>query len=151
MKLYLPLKIRFSVEIKELIWLYLNFEKTIHLSNYISKKKFDKQKINWDYAAENGHLDIVVFLHTFRVQGCSTRAMNLAASNGHLDIVKFLHTFRVEGCTTYAMDNAARNGHLDIVKFLHQFRTEGCSKYAMDFAAYNGHLEIVEFLKNNVI
>ena len=44
------------------------------------------------------------------------------AENGHLDVVKFLHENRTEGCTKYAMDYASRNGHLDVVKFLRKNR-----------------------------
>ena len=50
--------------------------------------------------------------------------MNKAAENGHLDIVKFLHYNRIEGCTTDAMDHAAEYGHLDIVKFLQNNRKD---------------------------
>ena len=45
-------------------------------------------------------------------------AMNWAAENGHLDIVQWLHTNRNEGCTKYAMDVALSNGHLDVLQWL---------------------------------
>jgi hypothetical protein len=37
--------------------------------------------------------------------------MNSAAENGHLEVVQWLHENRSEGCTEDAMDFAARNGH----------------------------------------
>jgi ankyrin repeat protein len=43
---------------------------------------------------------------------------NWAALNGHLDVVKFLHCNRTEGCTTNAMNLAVENGRLDVVEFL---------------------------------
>ena len=43
--------------------------------------------------------------------------MNGAAGNGHLEIVVWLHNNRTEGCTKHAMDMAALNGHLEIVKW----------------------------------
>ncbi len=46
--------------------------------------------------------------------------MDMASQNGHLDIVKFLHENRSEGCTTWAMDYASRFGYLEVVKFLHE-------------------------------
>jgi ankyrin repeat protein len=44
--------------------------------------------------------------------------MNWAARNGHLEVVKFLHENRSEGCTEKAMDWAAKNGHLEVVEYL---------------------------------
>lgn len=99
-------------------------------------------------AAENGHLEIVVWLHT---NGCSctTQAMNMAAAVGHLEMVKWLHENRSEGCTSSAMDEAAANGHLDVVEWLHKYRSEGCTSSAMDEAAANGHLNMVQWLHEN--
>eukprot|EP00122_Pirum_gemmata_P021472 Pgem_evm1s20004 len=76
--------------------------------------------------------------------------MDFAAENGHLDVVKFLHRNRTEGCTKNAMTKAVKNGHLEVVKFLHKHRTEGCSPKAFQFARDYGHKEIFEFLKYNV-
>ena len=74
-------------------------------------------------------------------------AMDCSANNGHLEVVKFLHENRTEGCTKYAMNRAAQRGNLEVVKFLHFNRTEGCTDDAMDGAAMNGHLEVVKFLQ----
>jgi ankyrin repeat protein len=46
--------------------------------------------------------------------------MDWAAENGHLDVVRFLHDFRTEGCTTDAMHRAAVEGHLEVVRFLQE-------------------------------
>ena len=46
------------------------------------------------------------------------KLMDYAAKNGHIEVVKWLSAHRTEGCTTFAMDWAAREGHLDIVKWL---------------------------------
>jgi hypothetical protein len=111
--------------------------------------KYDYWKEYMDVAAGLGDLNLVIFMHKHRHEGCSTKAMDNAASSGHLEIVKYLHENRTEGCTTIAMDYAARDGHLEIVKYLHENRTEGCTTDAMDYAARNGHLEIVKFLHEN--
>ena len=55
--------------------------------------------------------------------------MNWASENGHLEVVKWLHSNRTEGCTRRAMDMASENGHLEIVKWLHFNRTEGCDTW----------------------
>ena len=102
-----------------------------------------------DDAARNGHLDVVKWLHENRTEGCTTAAMDFAAKNGHLDVVKWLHENRTEGCTVTAIGRAAINGHTDVVKFLHENRTEGCYQNTIDFAAGYGHLEVVKFLHEN--
>ena len=61
-------------------------------------------------------------------------AMDNAASRGHLEVIKWLHSNRLEGCTTDAMDEAASRGNLEVVKWLHFNRTEGCTTMAMDKA-----------------
>ena len=103
----------------------------------------------WNYAASNGHLDVVKWLHEYTKEGCTHLAMDRASENGHLEVVKWLHEHRSEGCTGAAMDRAASNGHLEVVKWLHEHRSEGCTHLAMDYAASNGHLEIVILLHHN--
>lgn len=100
-----------------------------------------------DYAAENGYLEMVQWLHTNRSEGCTTRAMNKAAKNGNLEMVRWLHEHRTEGCTARAMDKAAGKGQLHVVKWLHEHRREGCTTDAMDRAAANGHLRVVKWLQ----
>jgi hypothetical protein len=46
--------------------------------------------------------------------------MDWAAENGHLQVVEWLHENRTEGCTTNAMDSATHNGHLHVVEWLHE-------------------------------
>ena len=70
------------------------------------------------------------------------------AEKGDLDGIKLLHKYKIEGCTTYAMDRASLQGHLEVVKFLHYNRTEGCTTNAMNWASINGHLDVVEYLKS---
>ncbi|KAI9918684.1 hypothetical protein PsorP6_012269 [Peronosclerospora sorghi] len=110
----------------------------------------DSNMLIMDFAASNGHLDILMWLHnTKELNGCSTRAMDDAAKNGHLLIVQWLHENRSEGSTTKAMDRAASSGHLPIVQWLHQHRSEGATTRAMDLAAQNGHLHVLEWLHHN--
>jgi len=53
--------------------------------------------------------------------------MDFAASNGHLDVVKWLHANRHEGCTQCAIKDAYRNGHFEIVQWLINNRCRDCS------------------------
>ncbi|KAF4319630.1 hypothetical protein BBI17_003756 [Phytophthora kernoviae] len=122
-----------------------------HLALSASKKpNDDNNSLVMDFAASNGHLDILTWLHdTEQLDGCSTRAMDDAAKNGHLPIVQWLHKHRSEGCTTKAMDYAASSGHVPVIQWLHQHRTEGCTTRAMDLAAQNGHLHVLQWLHAN--
>ena len=152
---------KFSVEIKELICIFLNFDKTVILSEYISVKKFNKI-FNLKYAVYYGHLEIVKFLYKHHQNDydffCKT-TMNCAVINGHLDIVVWLSFNRSEGCglfskvKTTTLDFAAKHGHFEIVKWLHE-QSLICSeikatKEAMNLAALNGHLGIVKLLHEN--
>ncbi|EFA75342.1 hypothetical protein PPL_11418 [Heterostelium album PN500] len=103
-------------------------------------------KMAMDLASMNGDLPTVQFLHENRSEGCTSDALNFASENGHFQVVQFLHANRSEGCSTHALDNAAKNGHFKIVQFLHANRSEGCSTLAIDQAAKNGHFKIVKFL-----
>ena len=59
--------------------------------------------------------------------------MDWAAANGHLDFIQWLHSNRSEGCTDDAMDKAAQNGHLDVIQWLHSNRSEGSVKFNFFF------------------
>ncbi len=112
----------------EYITLYKSVENgNLHCLKYLFSKGQCAKYSLMDMAAENGHLEIVIWLHENRKEGCTIKAMDMAAKNGHLDVVKWLHFNRKEGCTTWAMDFAAKNGHLEVVKWLHENRTEGCT------------------------
>lgn len=102
-----------------------------------------------DYAADGGHLEILIWLWEKGSTECSTDAMDAAAINGHLDVLKWLHSHTTTGCTHQAMDGAATIGNFEVLKWLHFNRLEGCTTEAMDFAAGNGFLEIVQWLHEN--
>ncbi|CAN0271184.1 unnamed protein product, partial [Phaeothamnion confervicola] len=78
-------------------------------------------------ASGAGHLDIVIWLHENRDEGCSRRgmpslgggtetlgAMDAAATNGHLPVLQFLAANRGEGFTATGVHRAAANGHLGV-------------------------------------
>ena len=105
-----------------------------------------------NYAAQEGHLEILKWLHEKSITesdiyaGCTTRAMDNAAKYSYIEVIQWLHHNRTEGCSNYAMNWAADSGHIDVPKWLHENRTEGCDQLAMTWAAQNGHLEIVKWL-----
>jgi hypothetical protein len=44
--------------------------------------------------------------------------MDFAATNGHLEVVKFLYFNRTDERTTYAINMATEYGHLEVVEWL---------------------------------
>jgi hypothetical protein len=63
--------------------------------------------------------------------------MDYAAREGHLEVVQWLQANRSEGCTTDAMDFAVDREHFELLLFLRAKRTEGCTPAAKVFA--RGH------------
>ena len=103
-----------------------------------------------DYAAYNGYIEVVKWLHENRKEGCTTNAMDYAAIKGNLEVIKWLHYNRKEGCTKCAMDWAASNGHLEVVKWLHENRKEGYTTNAMLWTASKGHIKMIKWLRENI-
>ena len=133
-------------ELVEKILQNLKFEQVIRLSGYIAKKLYDPTTRAMNWAAQNGCLSTIIWLHNNRQEGCTTDAMDYAAKYGHLNIIIWLHN-NGKNCTTRAMNWAAENGHLEVVKWLHKNRQEGCTFTAMDRATSNGHLEVLKYLR----
>ncbi|OQR89037.1 hypothetical protein THRCLA_22758, partial [Thraustotheca clavata] len=106
----------------------------------------DRSLLAIDYAADNGHLHIVKFLHENGCRECSTDAVDLAAGHGYIDIIKWLHQNRTEGCTSEALEEALSNDHLNIVEYLETHYNVGFSKYAMANAARKGNFDAIKFL-----
>jgi len=110
-------------------------------------------------ACENGHLDILKYLHEneysewYEYKCCNyVRHLNIyvssyAAENGHLNILKYLYE---NGCPWdgYTCASAAENGHLDALKYLHE---NGCpwNGYVYRCAIEGGHLNTLKYLHDN--
>lgn len=99
----------------------------------------------FDLAALRGDLPSVQAFHRYGVK-CTKKAMDWAAMEGHLPVVEFLHKNRREGCTSDAVNKAAEFGHLPVVEFLMTVRKEAPTKEAMNGAAANGHEKVLRFL-----
>lgn len=104
-------------------------------------------------AARFGHLDIIIFFRTTYNLSWTRDTIAYAAENGHLDVIKYLHKEERNlekklGCTVLAIDNAAKNGYIEVVKFLVENRQDGWTTNAIDDAAENGYLDIIVYLSN---
>jgi len=125
----------------------LNLLKIAHIGGFSSNiDTFYQEEDICMYAAANGHLDCLKYLHENNFYW-NALTCNGAAKNGHLD------------CLMYALENgcrwdestcmyAARNGYLDCVMYAHKkgcpFHTWICSA-----AASVGHLNILIYLHQN--
>ncbi len=104
-------------------------------------------------AAENGYLDIVMFLvenvpniHNFN------DVFDAAIVKGHLEIVKYLlknvRELDINWQDDYFIKLAAENCHLDIVKYLYENGANISAEnyYTLRYSAKNGCLEVVKYL-----
>jgi hypothetical protein len=129
--------------------LILNRRTLICLQRYNDGKILTKRS-NIDIFARYGHLSLIILYNNNTPNViCTPAAMNLASENGHHDIVIWLHENRYEGCTRFAMNCASLHGHHDIVKFLHFNCHESCTSDAIGSALLFGHDDIVNFLKQH--
>lgn len=126
---------------------YNHFEILKWINNSDSCNKYKNCTSNaMDWAAKNGNLEMIQWLHTYRRAPLSTFAMDWAAELGHLEVVKWLTLYRSAPCTGDAMYGAAINGHYDTVKWLYFNRTEAISDNVIDDAARAGRLDIIKLL-----
>ncbi|CAB1106367.1 unnamed protein product [Ectocarpus sp. CCAP 1310/34] len=115
--------------------------------------KVSRQRNRPDYAAANGYLPVVQWLHDNRREGCTVSAMNWAAENGHLSVVQFLHHNRQETYVWYDMTQVdtpyAERTLPDRLFDLLSYRHEGCTTAAFDRAAMNNHVHVIMWLTDN--
>lgn len=145
--------ITLPTEIIQLILQYLPFEELVAFDidfEFIVHKKYNPNLHTWRWAARNGHLEVLEWLHLNRKIGYDEDVIAYAACNGHLHAVKFLHENKTELCTrNNAMNWAAGYGHLEVVKWLYFNSTEVRTWEAINYAARNGRLDIVKWLYFN--
>ncbi|KAF0687103.1 Aste57867_21074 [Aphanomyces stellatus] len=74
-----------------------------------------------------------------------------AACNGHLDVIEFLHTSTagLAKSTSWAMEIAAAHGHLHVLKWLHQHRGQRFSSKILVAAAVHSRLDILKWISEH--
>jgi ankyrin repeat protein len=103
-----------------------------------------------NYAAGNGHLEVVRFLVE---QGVDIQddALKRAAANGRLDVVKFLVEHGADDINNWPLGWAAKYGHLEVVRFLVEngadihAMDDGALRHALRHATANQHAAVVDF------
>jgi hypothetical protein len=101
-------------------------------------------------AAGNGHLEVVKWLHTNRLGGCSDWAINRAAGGGHLDMIKWLLENKGEYFTNGAITQAAIRGQLDVVEFLWAAGFREFKPDVAEIMKHSNNLDVLVWMKANV-
>ncbi|RLN86518.1 hypothetical protein BBJ28_00011902 [Nothophytophthora sp. Chile5] len=126
-------------------WLYEHFAVKPEASlfpgpSFCMKAQGGPAKKMMDVAAENGHLEVLQFLHSIDDGAMENRVRK--RQHGDRETV-----FKWEPlCSREAIDRAASNGHLGVIKWLDQNRSEGYSHKALPLAVCGGHTEVVKWL-----
>ncbi len=105
-------------------------------------------------ACENGHLDIVKYLVSLRIDSMNSDSwiviyigfIKVASSSGHLDIVKYLMSLRPDLTINGYTQDAVSHGHLNIVKYFISLRPDQIDiDKIIHIASEHGQLEIVKY------
>ena len=99
-------------------------------------------------AAENGHLEVLKYLHEEVKAPWDSGTAAFAARKGHLHILKYLFESNYNQFE-YACEDAAKNGHLDCLKYLHETAKAPWDKYAVRDAHKNNQPECAQYLLDN--
>ena len=100
-------------------------------------------------AAENGHLEILKYLHEEAKAPWDSYTASWAAENGHLHILEYLVERKYDHFDEDACTGAAMSGHLDCLKYLHETAKALWNEFAVSNAHYNGYPECVQYLLDN--
>lgn len=84
----------------------------------ILEKVYKPRKHTWDWAAKNGHLNVLKWLHKHHKGDISDDTLDYAAANGHLKVVEWLHEHYHAEVSFKALELAAQHRHYEVVKFL---------------------------------
>lgn len=102
------------------------------------------------FAAEEGHLDILEYIHTeYPNFNLAFRLAEVAAIGGHLHIIQWFEDTieELSGVPrAIAQRNAAVNGHVHVLRYLMTVRGTGVNQRILEIAASNGHLDVVQFV-----
>ncbi len=101
------------------------------------------------YAAENGRLECLKYLHEEVKASWDWDTADLAALNGHLHILEYLVERKFDQFCEDACAYAAENGHLDCLKYLHETAKAPWDENAVREARTNNHPECVQYCLDN--
>ena len=100
-------------------------------------------------AAENGHLEVLKYLHEEVKAPWTWGTAAFAALGGHLHILEYLVERKYDQFDEYACRWAAEDGHLDCLKYLHETAKAPWDENAVREARTNYHPECVQYCLDN--
>ena len=100
-------------------------------------------------AAENGHLEILKYLHEEAKAPWDEYTATWAAGKGHLHILEYLVERKYDEYDMLACERAAKSGHLDCLKYLHETAKAPWDEDAIRSAHENNHPDCVQYLLDN--
>ncbi len=116
----------------------------IEVLKWVKENGGEWNNFSVDYAAKNGHLEALQWLHK---DGCVLKRTTCGLAINHSKILKWLHE---TGCTwdETTCENAARAGKLDSLKYA---RENGCPWDYWTYVAAmdNGNIDIVKWVLEN--
>lgn len=99
---------------------------THHHEEYVTCDFIEVDTCLMDYAAQNGHLEMVKWMHEIG-HACTPWAMIAAAQKRHRDIVIYLHELKRSDCLALdAISTAVTNGYMITAKCLYKLCIENC-------------------------
>jgi hypothetical protein len=101
------------------------------------------------YAAENGHLEILKYLHEEGKAPWDWETAASAASNGRLHILEYLVERKYDQFDEDACAQAAENGHLDCLKYSRETAKAPWDEDAVREARENNQTECLQYLLDN--
>jgi len=101
------------------------------------------------YAAENGHLACLKYLHEEVKAPWNSNTASFAAHNGHLHILEYLVERKYDQYNTWVCKFAAMNGHLNCLKYLHETAKAPWDDGSVFYAHEKNHPECVQYLLDN--
>ena len=101
------------------------------------------------YAAENGHLACLKYLHEEVKAPWAWGTAAWAAENGHLHILEYLVERKYDKYSKGACVLAAKEGHLECLKYLHETAKAPWDSQAVRFAHKNNQTECLQYLLDN--
>ena len=101
------------------------------------------------YAAENGHLEILKYLHEEAKAPWDSRTATFAAKYGHLHILEYLVERKFDQHSEAACWCAAKYGHLDCLKYLHETAKAPWYSRAVEEAYWRKQTDCLQYLLDN--